>query len=131
MVWAVGPWVVVVAARLRLRSGLRPSLRLRQAATRSGHRSQGDISISVNRVTFLLLDDTLQKCPSVAFGYPWRHRTLGWAYGHKQATNSHRGGQRATETNCLWGADLPARAPNTCARIRVYPRSSPKIPVHR
>ncbi len=55
VVWAVRPGVVGgVAARLRLRSELRPSLRLRRPATPLEYRCQGDISKSVNRVTFLL-----------------------------------------------------------------------------
>ena len=54
VVWAVRPGVVGgVAARLRLRSELRPSLRLRRPATPLEYRCQGDISKSVNRVTFL------------------------------------------------------------------------------
>ena len=54
VVWAVRPGVVGgVAARLRLRSELRPSLRLRRPATPLAYRCQGDISKSVNRVTFL------------------------------------------------------------------------------
>ena len=48
VVWAVRPGVVGgVAARLRLRSGLRPSLRLRWPATPLEYRCQGDISKSV------------------------------------------------------------------------------------
>ena len=35
----------------------RAVLRLRRSATRPGYRFQGDISISANRVTFLLLDN--------------------------------------------------------------------------
>ena len=55
VVWAVRPGVVGgVAARLRLRAELRPSLRLRRPATPLEYRCQGDISKSVNRVTFLL-----------------------------------------------------------------------------
>ncbi len=59
VVWAVRPGVVGgVAARLRLRSELRPSLRLRRPATPLEYRCQGDISKSVNRVTFLFLYNT-------------------------------------------------------------------------
>ena len=58
MGWAVRPNVAGVAARLRLRSGLRPTLRLRRAATPLEYRCQGDTSTSANRVTFLLLDNT-------------------------------------------------------------------------
>ena len=48
VVWAVRPGVVGgVAGRLRLRSELRPSLRLRRPATPLEYRCQGDISISV------------------------------------------------------------------------------------
>ena len=57
MGWAVRPSVAGVAARLRLRLGLRPTLRLRRAATPLEYRCQGDTSISANRVTFLLLDN--------------------------------------------------------------------------
>ena len=59
VVWAVRPGVVGgVAARLRrrLRSELRPSLR--RPATPLEYRCQGDISKSVNRVTFLFLYNT-------------------------------------------------------------------------
>ena len=59
MGWAVRPSVAGVAARLRLRSGLRPTLRLRRAATPLEYRCQGDTSTSANRVTFLLLDNKI------------------------------------------------------------------------
>ena len=68
MGWAVQPGVAGVAARLRLRSGLRPSLRLRRAATPLEYRCQGDTSISANRVTFLLLDNK-------------RGQLLNWEHG--------------------------------------------------
>ena len=44
-----------VQGRLRLRSGLRPSLRLRRPCTPLFYHSQGDSSISVTKVTFLFL----------------------------------------------------------------------------
>ena len=46
MGWAVRPSVAGVAARLR--SGLRPSLRLRRTATPLEYRCQGDTSIETS-----------------------------------------------------------------------------------
>ena len=66
VVWAVRPGVVGgVAARLRLRSELRPSLRLRRPATPLEYRCQGDISTSVQQYRMGLC------CSSVSVGILW------------------------------------------------------------
>ena len=79
VVWAVRPGVVGgVAARLRLRlrSELRPSLRLRRPATPLEYRCQGVISKSVNRVTFLFrYNSTFIKFRRIVYGQIfWRGR---------------------------------------------------------
>ncbi len=88
VVWAVRPGVVGgVAARLRLRSELRPSLRLRRPATPLAYRCQGDISKSVNRVTFLLRYNTQRRqIPIQMGGQIWGEGALSRDNARAKAT---------------------------------------------